>query len=117
MIDSGAPDWSYTSYSAFSREAFCPRNRTIIEHIANRPMPMSMSKTTGGSATACGETSGVWLNAGGGFICVDGPLANTSLFSQRFIEIHIVTLKVRAYANKISVIGAENVVMTWRGGE
>jgi len=40
-----------------------------------------------------------------------------SLFSQRFIEIHIVKLKVRGYANKISVIGAENVVMTWRGGE
>jgi hypothetical protein len=40
-----------------------------------------------------------------------------SLFSQRFIEIHIVRLEVRGYANKISVIGAENVVMTWRGGE
>jgi hypothetical protein len=37
---------------AFSREAACPRNRLIIEYMANTPMVIPISKSAGGSGTA-----------------------------------------------------------------
>jgi len=39
-------------HNTLSREAACPRNRFIIENMANRPMPIPISKSTGGSGTA-----------------------------------------------------------------